>query len=81
MDSHFGLSGNLGLDAKIYNSLFSAEDAGSSSDEDDPEYLELMERDSIINRYEKGPDAADVDPWENPNFEVYTMSDRFGFVQ
>uniref|UniRef100_A0A8R1DVJ7 Rab-GAP TBC domain-containing protein n=1 Tax=Caenorhabditis japonica TaxID=281687 RepID=A0A8R1DVJ7_CAEJA len=56
------------------------EDAGSSSDEDDPEYLDLMERDSIINRYEKGPDAADVDPWENPDFELYTNMDRFGFV-
>ncbi|CAB60374.4 Rab-GAP TBC domain-containing protein [Caenorhabditis elegans] len=57
-----------------------SEDADSSSDEDDPEYLELMERDSIINRYEKGPDAADVDAWENPNFELYTNLDRFGFV-
>ncbi|CAP27844.1 Protein CBG07920 [Caenorhabditis briggsae] len=57
-----------------------SEDAGSSSDEDDPEYLELLERDSIINRYEKGPDAADVDAWENPDFEVYTNLDRFGFV-
>ncbi|CAB3405365.1 unnamed protein product [Caenorhabditis bovis] len=57
-----------------------AEDAGSSSDEDDPEYLELMERDSIINRYEKGPEGVDVDAWENPDFEVYTKMDRFGFV-
>lgn len=57
-----------------------SEDAGSSSDEDDPELLELLERDSIINRYEKGPDAADVDAWENPDFEVYTNLDRFGFV-
>lgn len=57
-----------------------SEDAGSSSDEDDPEYLELLERDSIINRYEKGPDAADVDAWENPDFELYDNLDRFGFV-
>uniref|UniRef100_A0A1I7U583 Rab-GAP TBC domain-containing protein n=1 Tax=Caenorhabditis tropicalis TaxID=1561998 RepID=A0A1I7U583_9PELO len=62
------------------NNQGEAEDAGSSSDEDDPEYLELLERDSIINRYEKGPDAADVDAWENPNFELYTNMDRFGFV-
>ncbi|CAT01079.1 Rab-GAP TBC domain-containing protein [Caenorhabditis elegans] len=62
------------------NNQGEAEDADSSSDEDDPEYLELMERDSIINRYEKGPDAADVDAWENPNFELYTNLDRFGFV-
>ncbi|CAI2346927.1 unnamed protein product [Caenorhabditis sp. 36 PRJEB53466] len=62
------------------NNQGEAEDADSSSDEDDPELLELQERDSIINRYEKGPDAADVDPWENPDFEVYTNLDRFGFV-
>ncbi|EFP10119.1 hypothetical protein CRE_24603 [Caenorhabditis remanei] len=62
------------------NNQGEAEDAGSSSDEDDPEYLELLERDSIINRYEKGPDAVDVDAWENPDFEVYTNLDRFGFV-
>ncbi|CAD6190252.1 unnamed protein product [Caenorhabditis auriculariae] len=57
-----------------------AEDAGSSSEDDDPEYLELMERDNIITRYEKGPDSQDVDPWENPQFDVYAKTDRFGFI-
>ncbi|CAI5441707.1 unnamed protein product [Caenorhabditis angaria] len=70
-----------GLTGPNNNNHGEAEDAGSSSeDEDDPEYLELMERDSIINRYEKGPDSGDVDAWENPDFDVYTKLDRFGFV-
>ncbi|EGT49545.1 hypothetical protein CAEBREN_31360 [Caenorhabditis brenneri] len=85
---HYSLSvitcGSLGsgplVSSKVDEEGDLAEDAGSSSDEDDPEYLELLERDSIINRYEKGPDAVDVDAWENPDFELYTNLDRFGFV-
>ncbi|EFO90351.1 hypothetical protein CRE_01495 [Caenorhabditis remanei] len=33
-----------------------------------------------LNRYEKSPDTVNVDAWENPDFEVYTNLDRFGFV-
>ncbi|EFO88036.1 hypothetical protein CRE_05117 [Caenorhabditis remanei] len=33
-----------------------------------------------LNRYEKSPDAVDVDAWKNPDFEVYTNLDRFGFA-
>lgn len=53
----------------------------SDDEVDDPEFLELQEREQIVSRYEKGPDSADVDPWENPDFELYKVTDRFGFVQ
>jgi hypothetical protein len=53
----------------------------SSEDEsEDPEYLELREREQIVERYEMGPDSKDVDPWENPDFELYKITDRYGFV-
>ncbi|PAV76646.1 hypothetical protein WR25_25075 [Diploscapter pachys] len=54
------------------------EDAATSSD--DPEYEELMERDRIVNLYEKGPENKDIDAWENPDFDIYYKLDRFGFV-
>ncbi len=28
----------------------------------------------------QGPDQKDVDPWENPDFELYRVTDRYGFV-
>ncbi|CAD5211056.1 unnamed protein product [Bursaphelenchus okinawaensis] len=57
------------------------EGGASSSDElDDPEVLALFEREQIVDKYEKGPEQAGIDPWENPNFELYEKTDRFGFI-
>ncbi|VDM62356.1 unnamed protein product [Angiostrongylus costaricensis] len=28
----------------------------------------------------QGPESKDIDPWENPEFDVYAKMDRFGFV-
>uniref|UniRef100_A0A914N5N4 Rab-GAP TBC domain-containing protein n=1 Tax=Meloidogyne incognita TaxID=6306 RepID=A0A914N5N4_MELIC len=55
----------------------------STSDDsldNDPEFLELQEREQIVDKYERGPEQKDVDPWENPNFELYRITDRYGFV-
>ncbi|CAD5215595.1 unnamed protein product [Bursaphelenchus xylophilus] len=53
----------------------------SSSDElDDPEVLALFEREQIVEKYEKGPEQEGIDSWENPDFELYHKTDRFGFI-
>ena len=38
------------------------------------------EREQIFQRYEKGRSNVDIDSWEDPFFEVYTQSDRYGFL-
>ncbi|KAK5980951.1 Rab-GAP TBC domain-containing protein [Trichostrongylus colubriformis] len=62
---------------------YNGADVGTSSsgEEDDPELRELEERDNIVLKYEKGPESKDIDPWENPEFDVYAKMDRFGFVR
>uniref|UniRef100_A0A7E4V262 Rab-GAP TBC domain-containing protein n=1 Tax=Panagrellus redivivus TaxID=6233 RepID=A0A7E4V262_PANRE len=58
-----------------------AQSVGTSSDEmDDRELQELIERQTIVEKYEAGPEGHDVDPWENPDFELYKVTDRYGFV-
>lgn len=34
------------------------------------------ERDKIFKRYEQGREGAEIDPWEDPGFEVYHATDR-----
>ncbi|XP_077301898.1 USP6 N-terminal-like protein [Arctopsyche grandis] len=39
------------------------------------------ERGRIFQRYERGRhNGADIDPWEDPAFEVYHTTDRYGFI-
>lgn len=39
------------------------------------------ERDRIFNRYAKGrEEGAEILPWEDPQFEVYHKTDRYGFI-
>ncbi|EJD74860.1 hypothetical protein LOAG_17893 [Loa loa] len=55
-------------------------DATSSAEsEDDPEFRELEERSQIVEKYEKGPEQ-EVEEWENPDFELYKITDRYGFM-
>ena len=61
--------------------VLDVEEESSSEDVNDPEYLELCEREQIVEKYDKGPDGKDVDPWENPDFELYKITDRYGFIQ
>ena len=40
------------------------------------------ERAHIVNRYDRGrEDGATIDAWEDPNFELYHKTDRYGFIQ
>ncbi|XP_055694336.1 USP6 N-terminal-like protein [Lutzomyia longipalpis] len=39
------------------------------------------EREKLFQRYEKGREpGAEIDPWEDPGFEVYHQTDRYGFI-
>ncbi|KYB24592.1 USP6 N-terminal-like protein [Tribolium castaneum] len=39
------------------------------------------EREKIFKRYERGrEEGAEIDPWEDPGFEVYHATDRYGFI-
>lgn len=41
----------------------------------------VEEREKIFMRYERGrEDGAEIDPWEDPGFEVYHATDRYGFI-
>ncbi|XP_056014079.1 USP6 N-terminal-like protein isoform X4 [Ostrea edulis] len=49
------------------------------------EYDEVLraeeERREIVSKYDKGrEEGAQIDPWEDPAFEVYHVLDRWGFI-
>ncbi|VEN39992.1 unnamed protein product [Callosobruchus maculatus] len=48
--------------------------------EDDLLKRSAEEREKIFKRYEQGRDGAQIDPWEDPGFEVYHATDRYGFI-
>lgn len=39
------------------------------------------ERDRIFSCYDRGREGAEIDPWEDPGYEVYHATDRYGFIQ
>ncbi len=40
------------------------------------------ERDTIVKKYALGrEEGAQIDPWEDPSFEIYHVTDRYGFIQ
>lgn len=50
--------------------------------EDDLVRRAAEEREIIVARYKKGrEEGAQIDPWEDPSFEVYQVTDRYGFMQ
>lgn len=39
------------------------------------------ERAKLFQRYDRGRDeGAEIDPWEDPAFEIYHQTDRYGFI-
>ncbi|CAH1798329.1 unnamed protein product [Owenia fusiformis] len=39
------------------------------------------ERRDIVKKYAKGrEEGAEIDPWEDPKFEIYQVTDRYGFI-
>ncbi|VDK81251.1 unnamed protein product [Litomosoides sigmodontis] len=55
------------------------EEISSDESEEDPEYRELEERSQIVEKYERGPEQ-EVEEWENPDLELYKVTDRYGFM-
>ncbi|XP_056311513.1 USP6 N-terminal-like protein isoform X1 [Danio aesculapii] len=51
----------------------------SDSEQDAAVKLE-QERAEILAKYDKGKEKAEVEPWEEANFELYKAVDRFGFL-
>lgn len=39
-----------------------------------------QERAEIVAKYDKGKEGATVEPWEDANFHLYKVIDRFGFL-
>lgn len=40
------------------------------------------ERATIVARYQKGrQEGAEIYSWEDPAFEIYHVTDRYGFIQ
>ena len=51
-------------------------------EQDQPRQKRLEERRQIVERYDLGrEEGAIIDDWENPNFELYHKTDRFGFIK
>ncbi|XP_041074745.1 USP6 N-terminal-like protein isoform X2 [Polyodon spathula] len=47
----------------------------------DIEALIAQERAEIISKYDKGRcEGAQIDPWEDADFNIYKVTDRFGFL-
>ncbi|XP_010120466.1 PREDICTED: USP6 N-terminal-like protein [Chlamydotis macqueenii] len=47
----------------------------------DIESLRAQERAEIVAKYEKGrQEGAQIDPWEDADFTLYKVTDRFGFL-
>ncbi|GAB0090019.1 Rab-GTPase-TBC domain [Sergentomyia squamirostris] len=55
--------------------------SGGKMDEDALVARANEEREKLFQRYERGREAgAEIDPWEDPGYEVYHQTDRYGFI-
>ncbi|XP_014675899.1 PREDICTED: USP6 N-terminal-like protein [Priapulus caudatus] len=54
----------------------------NTDDREERNQLELAatERAEIVLKYDKGREGQTIEPWEDPSFEVYQLTDRFGFL-
>ncbi|XP_043944238.1 USP6 N-terminal-like protein isoform X2 [Protopterus annectens] len=48
--------------------------------EQDADFKIAQERAEIVAKYDKGTDGASIDPWEDADFHLYKVTDRFGFL-
>uniref|UniRef100_A0A8R1TKV8 Rab-GAP TBC domain-containing protein n=1 Tax=Onchocerca volvulus TaxID=6282 RepID=A0A8R1TKV8_ONCVO len=62
-----------------YGTINDETEATTSDESEDPEFRELEERSQIVEKYERGPEQ-EVEEWENPDFELYKVTDRYGFM-
>ncbi|VDK42314.1 unnamed protein product [Anisakis simplex] len=76
-EPHKNSINNSGAAVDVYGNA--NDELSSSAESNDPEFIELQERSAIVEKYEKGAGQV-VEEWENPDFELYKITDRFGFV-
>lgn len=63
----------------IFRSLIFSSVVGDSRQ---PHDVPREERAAIVAKYELGRNEnAHIYPWEDPGFEVYHVTDRYGFLQ
>ncbi|XP_060759004.1 USP6 N-terminal-like protein isoform X2 [Neoarius graeffei] len=53
---------------------------GTSDGEQDAAVKLDQERAEIVARYDKGVEGGSVEPWEEANYDLYKVVDRFGFL-
>lgn len=39
-----------------------------------------QERAEIVAKYDRGREGAEIEPWEDADYLVYKVTDRFGFL-
>ncbi|KAF4079589.1 hypothetical protein AMELA_G00179790 [Ameiurus melas] len=59
---------------------FSKLAAGASDREQDAAVKLDQERAEIVARYDEGVEGGSVEPWEEANYDLYKVVDRFGFL-
>ncbi|PIO76679.1 hypothetical protein TELCIR_01233 [Teladorsagia circumcincta] len=64
--------------AEVQRREWSRKDFGQSNMPDSP--LSSSNAKPQVKEESRGPESKDIDPWENPEFDVYAKMDRFGFV-
>ncbi|KAH7933066.1 hypothetical protein HPB49_007725 [Dermacentor silvarum] len=70
---------------KIRRDKWQPTDRSGSGNLTEAEILERAaeERAAIVARYDRGRDkdnVAQIDPWEDPKFELYHVTDKYGFI-
>ncbi|KAM6214147.1 USP6 N-terminal-like protein isoform 2-T2 [Rhynchocyon petersi] len=54
---------------------------GQTKDSDQDVALKLaQERAEIVAKYDRGREGAEIEPWEDADYLVYKVTDRFGFL-
>ncbi|XP_053572437.1 USP6 N-terminal-like protein [Bombina bombina] len=52
----------------------------TSDSEQDAALKSAQERAEIVAKYDKGREGAKIEPWEDANYMLYKVTDRFGFL-
>uniref|UniRef100_A0A8C8VGM9 Uncharacterized protein n=1 Tax=Pelusios castaneus TaxID=367368 RepID=A0A8C8VGM9_9SAUR len=52
----------------------------NSDAEQDAAIKLAQERADIVAKYDKGREGAHIEPWEDADYRLYKVTDRFGFL-
>uniref|UniRef100_A0ACB8FM54 Uncharacterized protein n=1 Tax=Sphaerodactylus townsendi TaxID=933632 RepID=A0ACB8FM54_9SAUR len=65
----------LGFGIHSVSSIF-----GTDAEQDSAIKL-VQERAEIVAKYDRGREGAQIEPWEDADYLLYKVTDRFGFLQ